>query len=50
MVRTGGHARASREALDRFEVGMTVSDLEQSRIFYRDFLAFRNRNRSAAIY
>jgi len=29
---------ASREALDRFEVGMTVSDLEQSRIFYRDFL------------
>ena len=29
---------ASREALDRFEVGMTVSDLEQSRAFYRDFL------------
>lgn len=29
---------ASREALDRFEVGMTVSDLDQSRAFYRDFL------------
>jgi catechol 2,3-dioxygenase-like lactoylglutathione lyase family enzyme len=28
----------SREALDRFEVGITVSDLEQSRAFYRDFL------------
>lgn len=29
---------ASREALDRFEIGMTVSDLEQSRAFYRDFM------------
>jgi catechol 2,3-dioxygenase-like lactoylglutathione lyase family enzyme len=29
---------ASREALNRFEVGITVSDLEQSRAFYRDFL------------
>jgi catechol 2,3-dioxygenase-like lactoylglutathione lyase family enzyme len=29
---------ASRETLNRFEVGITVSDLELSRAFYRDFI------------
>jgi catechol-2,3-dioxygenase len=32
---------ASRERLDRFEIGITVSDLEKSRAFYRDFIGLQ---------
>ena len=32
---------ASQAALDRFEIGITVSDLEQSRAFYRDFMGMQ---------
>jgi catechol-2,3-dioxygenase len=31
-------AGASPESLNRFEIGITVSDLEKSRAFYRDFM------------
>jgi catechol-2,3-dioxygenase len=35
---------ASRESLNRFEIGITVSDLAKSRAFYRDFLGLQESN------
>jgi catechol 2,3-dioxygenase-like lactoylglutathione lyase family enzyme len=37
VVRPG----AGSERLDRFEIGITVSDLEKSRAFYRDFIGLQ---------
>jgi catechol-2,3-dioxygenase len=34
---------AGREALDRFEIGITVSDLEKSRAFYRDLMGLEEK-------